>query len=328
MIINLTNNTDTIVTINDLGRININPGSTIDIALTKSLGDISNSNDLVELIGNGSIVVSNSINTFSKTTAIQYVSLHNVLNEPRDRSGKLRVHQTSRKFGTMIVWSGEGDDSDNPLVVGGGAKLAFAYKAGQTDPLVKYIDYNMVENETWLHEGYVTWEDAQLDTLDLQVVPRVTSTISGTSYGVYNGYLIVPTNPGEGSIDITSDITQHDGGLVYMPPNDLGVRSTAFWNAEWDTNTKTYTNISPAPLGDGEYNMFSNEIVIAQFVRKMTLIGSGFIALNSSDTDQLGHGMRLKMIADTNTEDYTDHDWRIACMMCLHREKSVTGSVL
>jgi hypothetical protein len=74
--------------------------------------------------------------------------------------------------------------------------------------------------------------------------------------------------------------------------------------------------------------MFSTEIVIVQFVRKMTLIGSGFIALNSSDTDQLGHGMRLKMIADTNTEDYTDHDWRIACMMCLHREKSVTGSVL
>ena len=78
----------------------------------------------------------------------------------------------------------------------------------------------------------------------------------------------------------------------------------------------------PRPV---KWNIFSTEGVFAQFVRKMTLVGSGFIALNSSDTDQLGHGMRLKMIADTNTEDYTDHDWRIACMLCLHREKSVIG---
>jgi hypothetical protein len=167
-----------------------------------------------------------------------------------------------------------------------------------------------------------------LDTIDLQLVPRVTATISGSSYNLYNGYLIVPAMPGTGTIDLASDITQHDGGLVYMPPNDLGVRAPSFWNADWDTTTKSYTNISAAPNGDGEYNMFSVEVVLAQFVRKMTLLSDGFIALNSSDTDQLGHGMRLKMIADTNIEDYSDHDWSIAVLLCLHREKSVVGSAI
>jgi hypothetical protein len=205
-------------------------------------------------------------------------------------------------------------------LVGGGERLSFAYSIGNSDPLIKYVDFNIVENETWLHEGYVTWQDAQLDVLDLQLVTIVTSTTSGTSYNIYNDYLIIPASPGEGSVDITSDITKHDGGLVYIPPNDDGTRDPAFWNAEWDNINKVYKNISPAPMGDGEFNMFSVEVTLAQFVRSMALVGSGFIALNSSDTFQLGHGMRLKMIADTNKTDYQDHNWRIACMMCLHRD--------
>lgn len=266
-------------------------------------------------------------------TDIQYVSIKasdislpvDLLDEYRDRSGKLRVHQTSRKLGTMIVWTGEGDDPSDPTSIGGGESFSFHYIAGQADPLIKYIDFNIVENETWIHEGYVTWKDAQLDTLDLKLVPRVTATTSGTSYNIYNNYLIVPAASGTGTIDLVSDITQHDGGLVYMPLNDLGVRAPSFWNAEWDTTNKVFTNISAAPLGNGEYNMFATEIKFAQFVRKMSLLSNGFIALNSSDTDQLGHGMRLKMVADTNTESCADHDWCVAVLMCLHRKKSVTG---
>jgi hypothetical protein len=52
------------------------------------------------------------------------------------------------------------------------------------------------------------------------------------------------------------------------------------------------------------------------------LLASGFIALNSSDTDQMGQGMRIKMIADTN-KYRQDHDWSVACIMCLHRDHSV-----
>jgi len=250
-----------------------------------------------------------------------------ITDELRDRSGKLRIHQTSRKIGTIVCWTGEGDDPSNSSVVGNGESFSFNYFVGQNDPLIKYIDFNMVENETWLHEGYVTWQNCYLDTLDLLLVTRATSIVpaAGANYTLYGGYLIVPTPEGYGNYDVTSDITLHDGGLVYMPDNDQGEYPNAFFNAEWDPTTKRYINITSAPAGDGRYNLFAGEITLAHFLRKMHLLDSGFIALNSSDTDQLGHGMRLKMVADTNTtvSGIGDHNWSIACTMCLHRAKTV-----
>lgn len=244
--------------------------------------------------------------------------------EWHDRSGKLRVHQTSRKLGLRIMWTGQGDDLSDPISIGGGEEFSFSYTQGQVEPMIKYINFNIVENETWLHEGYLTWSNAQLDTIDLQMVAIGTqfTTSSGTNYALYDGYLIVPTVTGTGTIEITSDITTHSGGLVYMPNNDLDEPPTAFWDADWNSTTQRYENITPAPYGDGRYNMFVTEICLAHFVRNIPLLGSGFIALNSSDTDQMGHGMRLKMTADTN-DSVPDHDWQVACIMCLHRERSV-----
>jgi len=251
-----------------------------------------------------------------------------LFDEFRDRSGKLRVHQTSRKLGMRIMWTGVGDDPEDPSAVGGGQTFTFGHNptvSGMAaDYNVKYIDFNCVENETWLHEGYITWKDAQFNTLTLEMVPRVTAVTPSASgnYDLYGGYLVVPAMPGEGSVNIASDITTHSGGLIYMPNNDLDEPPTAFWDAEWDTDTQRYTDISPAPYGTGRYNMFAVEIVFARFMNNINLLGSGFIAMNSSDTDQFGHGMRLKMIAETNTHS-GEHAWYLGCTMCLHRDRSL-----
>jgi len=256
-----------------------------------------------------------------------HINTH-ISDEFRDRSGKLRFHQTSRKLGLRIMWTGVGDDQSDPSKVGGGVAFSSGHDptvSGMMDnPNTKYIDFNCVENETWLHEGYITWKDAQLDTLTLEMVPRVTGftpTASG-SYDLYGGYLVVPAYPGQGSIDITTDITKHDGGLIYMPDNDLGEPPTAFWDADWNSSTQRYENIVPAPYGNGRYNMFIVEVVFARFMNHIPLLGSGFIAMNSSDTDQFGHGMRLKMLAETNIH-VDDHAWYLGCTMCLHRDRSV-----
>jgi len=266
---------------------------------------------------------------------IQYVEIRGTSNplpvdlfdEFRDASGKLRVHQTSRNNGTMICWTGEGDDQSDQSIVGGGEVISFAYTTGQSDPLLRYVDFNVIENKTYLHEGYISWKNAQLDWIDLQLVSRVTGTVTatGTTFNLYGGYLIIPAYPGTGTIQVTTDITTIDGGLVYMPLNDQGVRGTAFWNATWDKTTQRYINITPAPTGNGQYNMFDQEVILAHFVRHMSLLGDGFIALNSSDTDELGSGMRLKLTADTNQETTTDHDWAFSCLLCLHRQKSVSA---
>jgi len=243
--------------------------------------------------------------------------------EYRDRSGKLRVHQTSRKLGLRIMWTGVGDDTSSITKIGGGEPLNFDYHVGDTEPMIKYIDFNTIENETWLHEGYITWKDGDMDLLSLAMVPR-TVTVSGVSGGnktIYGGYLVMPTASGQGNYEVVNDLTIPNNGLVYMPNNDLNEPPVAYWDADYSTSTHKYSNIRPNMTGTGRYNMFSYEVVLAQFVRQIPLLASGFIALTSSDSDQLGQGMRLKMIADTN--DITaDHNWSVACIMCLHRKKS------
>ena len=244
--------------------------------------------------------------------------------EWRDRSGKLRFHQTSRKLGLRIMWTGRGDTPDDVTKVGEGETLTFDYNIGDSEPMVKYIDFNVAENETWLHEGYLTWKDAHLDTLSLQLVPR-TVTVSGVTGGdktVYGGYMVVPTAPGAGDYEVVNDLTEPTGGLVYMPNNDLDEPPTAYWDADYNETTHEYENIRPNYTGEGRYNIFTYEVIFAEFVRQIPLLSSGFIALNSSDTDQLGQGMRLKMVADTNTS-IADHNWSVACTMCLHRERSI-----
>jgi len=263
----------------------------------------------------------NNVHTITSSKTI-IVDSHKDI-PPQDRSGKQRVHQTSRKLGTRIMWIGLGDDPSDVHKVGGGQAFDIQHDIGEGDPESVYIDFNMVNNETWLHEGYITWKDCDMDRLTLEMVPRVTAGQAGTNtnYNLYGGYMIIPA-AGDGTFDLTADITDPNAGLIMMPDNDLGEAPTAFWNADYNSSTKLYENITAAPTGNGRYNMFSVEITFARFLNHMPLLGNGFLGLNSSDTDQMGHGMRLKMIADTN-ESVDDHKWAVACLMCMHRNSSV-----
>lgn len=328
MNITLRNNTDSDIEIEDLSSFLITASGTEVVTDYFSDGEITNSNDLIQYVGVSDIAVDSGSGYLEPAAAIkklmgmlEEVKLHD---EYRDRSGKLRFHQTSRKLGTRIMWTGIGDDPSDVTKVGGGETLTFNHQIGDQITKVKYIDFNIAENETWLHEGYITWSNAKLDTLSLQMVPR-TVTVSGVTGGdktVYGGYLVVPTPPGHGNYEVVNDLSEPNGGLVYMPNNDLDEEPTAYWDADYNETTHKYENIVPNYTATGRYNIFSLEIVFAEFMRNIPFLGSGFIALNSSDTDQVGHGMRLKMLAGNN-EDVPDHDWSLACIMCLHRNSSV-----
>jgi hypothetical protein len=156
------------------------------------------------------------------------------------------------------------------------------------------------------------------------MVPRTVTTSGsvGSNMVVYGGYLVVPVPNGYGNVVINNDLSQPTGGLVYMPNNDLDEPPTAYWDADWNNTIHKYENIRPNLTGAGRYNIFSHEVILAEFVREIPLLSDGFMVLASSDTDQLGQGMRLKMIADTNNVESPDHDWSVACIMCLHRNRS------
>jgi len=326
----ITNTTANDVEIEDLLSFGVTASGIETLSDYFSPTEIAKSNNLVEMIADGTFTVNDGTIDLDTAEAIKFClgqfSDVNLVDEWRDRSGKLRFHQTSRKMGLAISWTGAGDDTSSITNVYHGEPLTFEFNtASGTEDMSKYIDFNIVENETWLHEGYITWKNCHFDKLTLQMVPRVTSVEagSGTNYNLYGGYLVVPAAPGAGTIDITSDITDPFDGLVYMPDNDLGEAPLAYWNADWNSTTKVYENITPAYSGDGRYNMFTVEVTLAEFVSQVPLLSSGFIALNSSDTDQMGQGMRLKMTLEPGDHNGTEEIVGVACILCLHRDKSV-----
>jgi hypothetical protein len=241
-----------------------------------------------------------------------------------NRSGKIEVHESSRVIGTTTYFTGAGDDPSNPIDIGGGTKFVLHHRIGDPNPQYLYLDFNCVENETWIHEGYMIWQSANFDTITFEIVPRVVNVTSGTNtyYNLYGGYLVIPA-AGDGTIELLSDITEHDGGLVYIPLDEEGNRTTpCFWNADWNSTTKKYENITAAPLGNGSFNMFTVEVPLHRFVNKIPMLGEGFERTQTADADEIGHGMRLRTTMITNDPD---HYWSVGCILTLHREKTVSG---
>ena len=322
MVLLITNNTDNDIIITDLRSFEVTASETATLSNYFNTVEIANSNDLILLVADETFTVNNGTEDLTPALGAKYClgDYNDVVlpSELRDSSGKLRVHQTSRKLGLRIVWTGVGDSQSDPHFVGDGESFTAVVSSGT---LIKYVDFNCVNNETWMHEGYITWNNCNMDTLTLEVVPRTASytVSSGTNYNLYGGYMAIPA-AGDGIINITSDLTDANGGLVYMPDGDEGDAPTAFWNATWNTSTKKYENITPAPYGNGRYNIFTYEIIFTRILKEVPFLASGFIALNSSDTDQMGHGMRLKMIVKNSGNN---HELSVACIMCLHRGKSV-----
>ena len=236
-------------------------------------------------------------------------------NEKRTVDNKLFVNETSRPIGTKIYFTSKGDNIAVKTDIGNGALLNLTHVIGDPTTQSTIIDLNMEDNKTYIHEGYVMWKDADFDDLTLTIIPRVTTYTTGTdtNYNLYGGYLLIPA-AGNGTK------TPIDIQLVEIPiSTDTGLRGTAFWNATWNKTTGQYENITPAPSGNGVYNMFTVEVTLAKFVNHWLLLNSGFQMLQSAESEQLGAGMRLKLTIDTHN---TDHNWKAAIGLVFHRQRS------
>ena len=373
--------------------------------------------------GNCDIWFKADLSTKDQTTLDGLVAIHTgeapeVIEPMYDRNtGKMRFHQTSRQPGTKTFFTGASDDVSNLSDVGGGDVWMAYHKTGDPVSSAIYFDFNTIENDTWIHEGYITWKNCMFDLVTVDIVPRtVTYEVSGigdpsftgsglndidttasavldmtypttyrvsidddatpdtfrwskdggdnweatdipitgdlqtlengvaiifnsttghtigdywdiravpenTTFNLYGGYMVIPAAY-DGNIFLTSDITQCHGGLVQTTPNEEGAMSPSFWNADWNSTTNLFENIAPAPLGDGQFNLFAAEITLATFINKLPLLGDGFVMLQTSDVEQWSHGWRARFSQTTyvNTDDgFTDHDWQVAMYITLHR---------
>jgi len=244
-----------------------------------------------------------------------------------NRDGKLFVHQTPTPIGATSYVTSEGDDYSNRSSVGGGQKLAVNHVSGGGDNVVD-IDFNCAGNKTWIYSGFASWKDTQQDTMSLSVLTRksTTSSSSGTNYSTLNypghpwdGKLILPA-AGDGDLAVTVPVLV---GFYPGASNNKENDVPCYWNATWNPATKQYDSITPAPAGDGEFNMFTDEITLFRFVNNIIFDGTNSYpwSMDSRDSQQLGDGMFIRLTPITNTAS-GDHNWSACVSLFMHRENT------
>jgi len=279
----------------------------------------SNCSELVQFISNSIIRVIDHNDTEVEDVSLAIDLIKGFSDRPvMTKDNKIWVHQTARPLGTFTAFTSYGDDSSDCHLVGGGQPMKVVHNVG--DPLTQTIlvDLNVIENKTFVHEGYVMWQGGDFDTICLSVIPKITNYSQGqnTFYNLYNDYLIVPA-AGDGTISIEPQ----DINLVEIPysiDNPTARQSPAFWNADWNSSTRQFENISAAPEGNGKYNIFTAEVMLVRVVNIM-ILNDGFMKLQSSDISEITHGMRLRFGLRTNEPD---HEWKAAFILTLDRVNS------
>jgi hypothetical protein len=306
------------ITLSDLGEQLLAPNEQVEL-LDYIKTQASNSSQIVTLLSDGDLAVidDGEVQVTDLSWAINLVKGFCV-KDKKTIDDKVFVQETSRIPGTKTCFSSQGDDMSDPTNVWGGEEIILEHNISDPMEQSKIIDFNLKENRTDLHEGYITWRDANFDSVSAEVIVRTTPYTSGsnTNYNLYNGYLIIPA-AGDGIINVNANDIQ----LVEMPiEKDTGLRPQAFWNADYSTETHTFSNITPAVNGDGVYNMFGAEIVLAKLVNRILLLNTGTMMLQTADSLELSHNMRIRVKLYTHNED---HAWKASAIFTLHRAKTV-----
>lgn len=328
MIFNIRNVTDTVIILTEY-TVNISPNEMIDLLDTFQLHDLQVCESMIKHIVNGELVVNNGERDLSIIEASKY--LHNESLAPKDISGKPRVHQTSRPEGTSTCWMAIGDDlqaTDPTKRIGQGNPCIINHRIGEQDSPF-YLDYCTMHNHTYVHEGHIQYTNCFFDKIECMIVPQLVSftPTANTNFRMYNGIIIPASGDGDVQLDPEA-LMKPDGGLVQVKYDETGAKTSAgFWNANWNVDGHCFENLTAAPDGSGDFNMFYYEMVFSRFVVDF-LVGGGSSLYQSSDVDRIWHGMRIKIQTytcglDWQYEEIEDHPWQLTCRFTLHREKQV-----
>ena len=314
------NTTGTVIQISDLGMI-VNPYAEFDLSTIPTY-EIILSNELPSRISTGILVLNKDGEDLSIADALRALYGGNI--EPRDWTGKMFLHPTERPFGTKVHFTGAGDALEAVSDIGSGELMEIHHNVGDDLIQFTYTDFNTITNVTHVQEGQLQWWNAKMDRITVEFVPRIVTLSAGEN----TPYLYDPSQPivlpselvgGAGNVSINEDITQANVGLVQALHNEKGIKPTAFWNADYDSGTGTFENITAAPLGDGDYNIFHVEYAIARFANRVGMVGSSNLPFHTNDTDPIPHGSRLKCTWETIGED---HEWIAIATFKMHRTKS------
>ena len=288
-------------------------GTTYQCIIYKS--DFLNSNIVV-----GIDITNNNINESDFNTNYKNICMQNVsMQKPKTDDNRDYLYTTARPINTHAMFISEGDDISNYRFIGGGSSIEITHKIG--DPLIQnlYIDFNIIDNPTYIHEGYLSYKGCTHDRLSFNFVPRITSFVpmSNTTFDLYGGYLIVPA-AGNGHIQITET-----PNLVCVGTNAVGERNPGFWDADFNFDTGVFDNLRPNPYGKGAYNIFGNEIIAYRMLQRIILkdstMGGGEKYLTTNEQGQILHGVRMKCTFEVVG---TDHDCSISAILSVFRKNA------
>ncbi len=248
-----------------------------------------------------------------------YKPSSNIPNLYTDAFKKHLVHNTCRPPHTDTYYTGSGDGN---LILGNAQAIDYVHK--NTDPLeeVMYLDFLSINNESFLHHGYISFIDGLGDIFDFEVVVKKTDTeaAENTNFKLYTNIftgkgLILPA-AGNGDLNITGNMNFVEAILCQKKM----IMMPGFWNADYDEETNTFSNITPAPTGNGKYNLFDEEYVFNHFMNKIPCRGTcQYFKLQSDDTARVGYGFRIKITFKTSEPN---HAWSMTSFLAMHRERS------
>ena len=311
------NNTNSILILDELG-LTFSPNGThvIENLIFSTL------NITLKKIANLEItVIANGIE-LSSAHGLRFLATgsHSKLNQ----QGRTLVQSSTRPVDLNNCWYGRADD---PAVVndrGNGERMVLQHVSGGPAMTTVYFDFNVLENITYLKEGYYIWRGALVgDYASFEAVTSKVNYVSSTNtnYNLYGGYLIVPA-AGDGTIELTTDITQinpANGSFVQAHIDQMGKKTPAFWNADYNSETHLFENIQAAPLADGNYNLFAIEYTLTTVLNQVPFLNFGQQKIMSEDATNLSFGTRLKMTIETTD---VDHSWELAAFLAMHRTTS------
>jgi hypothetical protein len=147
MIVNVINNTNTLVSIDDLG-VTITASGIVDLGSTDgiSLYDLADSSDLITKISNRTLTVNDGYNDLSISNAVIYITSFKH-NGPTMEDGRPLVRADTRPLGTQTYFTMVGDSVDDEI--GNGKVMLWDFS--NNDDI---YDPNTVENAPIIEGGF------------------------------------------------------------------------------------------------------------------------------------------------------------------------------
>jgi hypothetical protein len=261
------------------------------------------------------------------------------MSDVRHCDGRLSVQSTPRPVGTSTVHTGYSDlmyhenGTRNIEDVGNGEIIRLDHikgggvSAGNHLVETVYVDFNTILNPSYIFRATILHSNFINSNISCYAVCRhstfnaaVNSNYMTIPYLNTPNSLVLPVN-GNGNCE-PDDINNVE--LIEAAYLADGYRGPGFWNATIDyTAPKGFKDITPAPLGNGQYNIFSSEVKFDRFVN-VILDSPGRheeTVIDSFDVSRIPHGLRLKIVikipkdSDTTCTAFTN--------IMMYRSKSI-----